>query len=133
MSKIWPWVGIPLGIGVLLLLLVFWTSEGAGDRSGKNNDVKIGSGRMAKLGDKVAVHFTISLQNKVVADTREQGVPEQLVLEKKRGTTDRKDRMYNLMVDKIVGMKEGGLRRFAASPEANAGIIEIELLKVESR
>ena len=145
MNKIWPWVGIPFGIGVLLLLMVVWTSGSSGDRS-KNIDKKIGRGPAAKLGDTVTIRFILATEDGTF-DSGKQGPPEKLVLEKNnRGKSEVDNRMNDFFVDGIIGMKEGGVRRLVFSLEAIAGkkvqlppgqqdaerSVEIELLKVES-
>jgi FKBP-type peptidyl-prolyl cis-trans isomerase len=146
MKNMWVWVGVPAGIGVMLLLLVVMGSDTAGGeviqymtmetQEGVTKigfvDKKVGTGLKAKKGDEVSVYISGRVKNGPVIrqkkkETIELGNPQQ--------PTDP-------AVEKaLIGMQEGGVREIIipSGPRGNQkmGIppnselrIEIELVKV---
>lgn len=131
--------GADLYFEVKLLDMVKMGEEGLYDKS----DVKVGSGRAVKVGDRVEVNYRLTLANgKVVDEHMDKMSPVVFRVGPKR---QEDDRLVPAGVSSaILGMKEGGIRKMRIPPAigyANhlaAGIppnsvvrIEMHLLKIQ--
>jgi FKBP-type peptidyl-prolyl cis-trans isomerase len=136
MNKIYVWVGFPVAIGIMLLLLVFM-GESTATAGVKIEDVEIGKGPAVKEGDTVTVHYTGELRNGKVFDSS-LARQKPFVFKVGEGT------VIKGWEQGVIGMRAGGVRKLVIAPELAYGkkgrpgippdselLFEIKLLDIE--
>lgn len=126
--------------GLLAAALIIWfimSPPGGGGGGLEMEDLKVGTGREAKAGDKVVVHYTGTLANgKKFDSSRDRDEPFEFIL----GARE----VIQGWDQGVAGMKEGGKRKLTIPPDLAYGakgrpgippnsvlIFDVELLKVK--